>query len=56
MGLWQTGGGGEASDLIVSVVCRGREGPRRQALRPIALLRLLLIYFLTGEKTRQLRY
>lgn len=56
VGLWQIGGGGKASDLIVSVVCRGREGPRRQALRPIALLCLLLICFLTEEKTGQLRF
>lgn len=56
VGLWQIGGGGETSVLIVSVVCRGSEGPRRQALRPVALLCLLLICFLTEEKTRQLRY
>lgn len=57
VGLWQTGGGGKASDLIVSVVSRGRDGPRRQALRPVALLGLLLLVcFLTEEKTRQLRF
>lgn len=54
VGLWQTGGGGQASDLTVSVVGRGRDGPRRQALPPVALLRLLLLLtcFLTEERRR----
>lgn len=53
-GLWRAGGGAKVPDLMVSVVGRSREGPRRRALRHIALLHLLLFTcFLPEEKTSQ---
>lgn len=51
--LWRAGGGAKVPDLVVGVVCRGRDGLRRRRRRKRrALLRLLLLTsFLPEEKT-----